>query len=292
MSRPPRIMYALLLSFVPAAVAQNMGTGLYAFGSYDARGFDTVNIGNLNTHFEIPIVNKQGRGLPFNYTLAYDGLIWSPSGNGSGSWQPDSGWGFHGALLGGGFAGYLEVRELRVSCGPPIGRFPNFGYMSYFAYHDPYGRRHSFNYHLKSCESGDTQTGNGSTSDGSGYSYGINDGMVYTRSGQVINAPQSNSAMASSRITDSNGNSVSNNGNGTFTDTLGVTALTIGGSGTAASPLTLSYPVTLQSDSATSATATIYYKTYTVQTNFQCSGITEYPVTSVDLMDHITLPDA
>lgn len=31
--------------------AQNVGTGLYAFGSFDSRGFDSINIGNLNTHF-------------------------------------------------------------------------------------------------------------------------------------------------------------------------------------------------------------------------------------------------
>jgi hypothetical protein len=96
---------------------------------------------------------------------------------------------------------------------------------------------------------------------------------------------------AAGSITDTNGNTITNNGNGTFTDTLGVTALTIGGSATPSSPLTFTYPVTLQANSATSATASIAYKTYTVQTHFQCSGITEYGATSVNLVDHITLAD-
>jgi hypothetical protein len=97
--------------------------------------------------------------------------------------------------------------------------------------------------------------------------------------------------VAISTITDSNGNTITNNGNGTFTDTLGVTALTIGGSASAGSPLTFTYPVALQSDNVSTATATLSYQTYNVQTNFQCSGVTEYGATSVDLVNHLTLAD-
>jgi hypothetical protein len=97
MNRIIRVVCVFLLGFSSLAVAQNLGTGLYAFGSFDSRGFDSINIGNLNTHFEIPIVNKQGRGLPFSYSLVYEGLIWSSTGSvGNNVWQADGTWGFRG----------------------------------------------------------------------------------------------------------------------------------------------------------------------------------------------------
>ena len=311
MNRFARILSAFIFSVSSLAVAQNLGTGLYAFGSFDSRGFDSVNIGNLNTHFEIPIVAKQGRGLPFDYSLVYDGFIWSQSTTtGTPVWVPDSAWGFRGQLFG-GFTGYLTHTQSSIVCtsvpgsgggaepveGPGSGGQPTPGVLySNYVYHDPYGRTHVFNYSLQNCPSSGQQiTGDGSTSDGSGFSYvnsGILTGQVHSRSGQIINAPDEANSTASGNIIDSNGNTVTNNGNGSFTDTLGVTALTIGGAGSAASPLTLTYPVALQANSSTSATVTISYRTYTVQTNFQCSGISEYGANSVDLIDHITLPDA
>jgi YD repeat-containing protein len=59
----------------------------------------------------------------------------------------------------------------------------------------------------------------------------------------------------------------------------------------AASPVTFTYPVVEQLGGATTASANLYYKSYTVQTNFGCSGIVEYGSTVVNLVDHITLAD-
>lgn len=180
---------------------------------------------------------------------------------------------------------------------PPIEGSPQYGYqLTNYVYHDPYGGNHRFAYSIKECDEAEGYpkvSGNGSTSDGSGLSYGVDTGVISTRSGSVIVAPENVGVNQSSygSITDSNGNAITNNGNGTFTDTLGVTALTIGGGAAYGNPLTYKYPVALQSDSATTATVTVYYKTYTVQTYFQCSGISEYGATSVDLIDHIVFPD-
>src|ERR1700744_4033686 len=117
MNRIVRLLSLLLLCMSSVLFAQNLGTGLYKFGSFDSRGFDTINLGNLNTHFEIPIVNKQGRGLPFTYTLAYDGLVWSSSvSTGTGIWQPASGWGFNGVLLGGAYTGYMTSTTQTIQC--------------------------------------------------------------------------------------------------------------------------------------------------------------------------------
>jgi hypothetical protein len=88
--------------------AQAPGTGAYAYASFDNRGFDSVNLGNLNTRFTISIVNRAGRGLPFDYVIQNEGLIWNPVTTGSTTvWTPDPSWGFNGQLNGTGFSGYL-----------------------------------------------------------------------------------------------------------------------------------------------------------------------------------------
>src|ERR1700722_7777817 len=147
-----RMFCAVMLSISSVAVAQSLGTGLYPFGSFDSRGFDSINLGNLNTHFEIPVFNKQGRGVPFSYVIAYDGMIWEPlTTNGETVWNPDSQWGFHGQLAGAGVGviGYLTTTQ-----GP--GGNCNTGGTTHqqnlgtlitnLTYHDPYGRSHRFNY--------------------------------------------------------------------------------------------------------------------------------------------------
>jgi hypothetical protein len=72
MNRIVRSFCVFLLSFSSLAMAQSLGTGLYGFGSFDSRGFDTINLGNLNAHITIPIFHKTGRGIPFAYDLTYD----------------------------------------------------------------------------------------------------------------------------------------------------------------------------------------------------------------------------
>ena len=294
MNRFVRVLFLVLLITSPTLLAQNLGTGLYAFGSFDSRGFDTTNIGNLNTHFEIPIVSKKGRGLDFNYAFAYDSLVWSPVVvSGSTYWTPDQSFGFRGEL-GGALTGYITYNQSTITCLISPGHTISGTKWTNYVYHDPYGKNHTFAIMKSTCELAPGTgliIGTGSTSDGSGLSFDTT--VITTRSGQVIKAPMAigRSQAANATIVDTNGNTITNNGNGTFTDTLGKTALTIGGGGNASSPLTFTYPVTLQANQATSAGATVYYKTYTVQTHFQCSGITEFGATNVDLVDHIILAD-
>src|SRR5690242_11633154 len=76
----------LILSGV--STAQTI-TGIQQFGSYAGGSFDTVNLGNLNVHFAVPIRHKAGRGTPFAYDLAYDNSIWQIGTSGSNSaWLP------------------------------------------------------------------------------------------------------------------------------------------------------------------------------------------------------------
>ena len=245
---------------------------------------------------------KHGRGIDFAYSIVYDGLVWLPTGdNGTNGWTPDGGWGFHGQL-GSGISGYISwTKYANALCGNDDNGKRNPGYIQKnWTYHDALGGAHLLNLSVTVCTSTGivTSTGDGTTSDGSGYYQG-SDGYIHSRSGAIIIAPENPVGVTTTagRLSDSNGNTITNNGNGTFTDTLGVTALTIAGAGTAAGPTTLTYPVTHQADSFGTATVSVFYKTYSVHTNFQCTttsgaAIAEYPATSVDLIDHITLPDA
>src|SRR5882762_924871 len=114
-----RYLCVLLLASGIFASGQQDATGLYPFGSFDSKGFDSINVGNLNTHFAIPIVSKPGRGLDFNYSLAYDSLVWSPvSTAGSTYWQPNAGWGFT-AVLGNGIHGYVTYTVSTNKCSVP-----------------------------------------------------------------------------------------------------------------------------------------------------------------------------
>jgi hypothetical protein len=63
-------------------------TGLPPFASIQGGGFDSVNLQNLNITFAIPVVSHPGRGISFNYALAYNSLLYARVSNGStASWS-------------------------------------------------------------------------------------------------------------------------------------------------------------------------------------------------------------
>jgi hypothetical protein len=288
----------LILVLCGVARAQTVATGLHSFGSFDNPGFDFVDRGSLNVHFAIPIVSKAGRGLPFSYALVYDGLIWSPTNAaGTSGWSPDATFGMHGYLLNDGYKGYLSYRTLGGSC-VVANRTLSFTYTSNPAYHDSLGAIHSFNFRLTyTCGQGGpvfTNSGNGSATDGSGYTFSSPN--VITPQGQTLSLPTYvNSAPNTSNatISDANGNQVSNSSTGVFTDTTGTNVLNISGTGTTSSPKIFSYVTYGTNPNGTtppSASITMSYRTYTVQTSFGCPNIAEYNQTA-GLVDRITLAD-
>ncbi len=281
-----------LLAFTSISMGQNVGAGQYDLGSYDNKGFDTINLGNLNQHFEIPIVKKKGRGQDFNYSIIYDGLIWSTKptpGGGTSTWIVDPTFGFHGQLNGGitGYYTYSQSPDHTCS-GTGISAIKRTNYQ----FHDSVGAVHVFNYaETDVCGGGVTIQGDGSTSDNSGYSY--SGGVITSRNGLRISAVLGSGGSTYGTIDDTNGNRITINADGNMTDTTNSTALGITGGATAASPLVLSYPVANQSNASTKlVSATVFYKAYTVQSAFQCSGIVASGPQSVNLIDHIVLPDA
>jgi YD repeat-containing protein len=274
------LILAVVLTTISHAFAHE--TGSYPFGSYDSRGIDSINVGNLNVHFEIPIFAKAGRGIPFSYTLSYDGLIWTPVGvSGSQTWQPDANWGWRGKTE--AAIGYVSYKTAPAQCwisrNPPEWYYGTT-YRSY-AYHDLYGGVHTFDYSVDAC--GDS-TGSGQAKDTSGYAF---DGRVHTRNGGVINAPFTTDGSGTN--TDSNGNEISADGSGNFTDTLGVPqALSITGQGTASSPRVFTY----KTIGGALASVTVYYANYNVQTNWRQAGVTgEYHADGVSLVSQIVLAD-
>ena len=121
------------------------------------------------------------------------------------------------------------------------------------------------------------------TNDGSGYSAewqisssGIAIQML-TRTGNTINPGASSGVISMDR----NGNEITLSG-GTFTDTLGQTALTL--SSTSSS-------TTLSNGNPSGIPYTVNYTSYNIKTNFGCSGISEYSASNVNLVNQVSLPD-
>jgi len=284
------LLICALVSFAQLMPAQ-VATGLYSYGSFDNPGVESIDRGSLNVHFSIPVVNKSGRGLPFQYSLVYDGLVWAPAvASGLTTWTPDSSFGLHGSLLNDGYKGYLAYRTIVESCNRGSTVIAYGGY----AYHDQFGAVHAFNYSNGNCEVGNV--GDGSSNDGSGYKLNVSPLSVIARNGQTLAVPiylNSSPQATSGTITDLNGNQIVSSSSGVFTDTLGTSALKITGNGNASSPKVLTYLTYGSNPNNTtppSANVTITYKTYTVRTSFGCSGVSEYNQ-SVDLADRITLAD-
>jgi RHS repeat-associated protein len=236
-------------------------------------------------HFEIPVFSKPGRGTSFDYTLSVDTSIWSPQG---GVWTPTDGWGWRN--ISEVETGYLTRDSTNEECGlistelsaQLITTKPRF---FNFKYHDRFGVIHSFANTAGGCP-GDGIDNVSTSQDASGDvldTTTTGKWTIITPDGHSFKPPIGSTAGAGT-YTDRNGNQISTSGS-TFTDTLGMTALTV--SGTAPSPTVFTYTTS----SGTPASVTMNYTSYTVQTAFGCAGIAEYPATSVNLVSSVVLPD-
>lgn len=301
-----------LISFLAASETaySQVQTGLPPFGSFGG-GPDAINLANLNAHLTIPVLHKPGRGTNFVYDLSYDSSIWYPVTSGSTkSWNPVPLRGWPTVLSGGALSGYITY--FGGSGGPVcywtggavyMSQFTNFVYTEYsglthalpgqiITYNVPYNLWHS------QCPNLPPPTNNsisGFTTDGSGFYYSLSANSSTITSANITSpsgtnlVPQIGAPTGAASSTDRNGNQSTFDGQGRFYDTLSSTTpvLSIAGSGTPASPYTLSYVA----PSGANAAYTVKYTAYTVQTKFGCSGITEYGPTSNNLVSEIDLPD-
>ncbi len=289
------------------AVVPTVATGTYSYGTFDNPGFDTINVGNLDVHFAMQVLNKAGRGMPFYYDLSYDSSVWSVGQNSSAktAWVPVLNLGWRGVSE--MSTGYLSGVYSQQYCYTTVPEGPSGSqsvitgttiYAGGFVYHDQWGVAHPFSgqFNIVSGTCGtnvNIQTlGNAFASDGSGYQYvggpnganGSNGGNVVDKNGKVFAAPF-NTGSGGANVTDNNGNEISVSGTGQFTDTTGNVALTVAGGSPSAQ--TFTYRDTNGNPQA----VTMNYTSYTVETNFGCSGIAEFPATSESLVSSIVLAD-
>jgi RHS repeat-associated protein len=281
-----------LILGLPASITAQVATGTYLYGTFDNQGFDTINVGNLNAHFAIPVLNKAGRGMPFYYNLSYDSSVWYQTiVSGKLTWTPVQNFGWRGDTE--IATGYLSVN---INFDSTIrGGYTCFTttYQS-FVYHDPFGIQHTFvgsTVLYTGPSQCDLPTSHGTFSatatDGSGYTLNVTNydvGTLTSSLGKQFTPPLNVGAGTAATI-DSNGNEISVDGSGHFTDTTGKVALTVAGS--APSPHTFTYTDT----NGNPQTVSMTYKTYTVQTAFDCSGVGEYGPTSTSLVNTIAFPD-
>jgi hypothetical protein len=138
--------HACALLFAASSLMAQVATGLYAHGTFDNYGLDSINVANLNTHLTIPILNKTGRGAPFSYSLSFDSAVWTPvSVNGISQWQPASNWGWNGLNPAGNvYVGYT-MSTSSGTCGQyGQGSWQSWTYSNVF-YSDQQGLVHPFN---------------------------------------------------------------------------------------------------------------------------------------------------
>jgi len=277
------LLLVSLLSISAGLASAQVATGTPPFSSIGGGPVDAINLANLNVHISIPVVNKAGRGRPFTYNLGYDSSVWYPVGSsGSQTWQPvpntNFGWTAQTAAKLGYTAANLYIYLIYVPY--------TYCYQEYstdFVYNDMFGTSHYFPGAYATSGCAGYSAGGGVANDNSGYS--LSSALILTNaSGYVINPPFNGTSGSGSGI-DSNGNEITVNSTGIFTDTLGQTALTV--SGTAPSNTTFTYTA----PSGANAAYTMKYTSYTVKTNFGCSGISEYGPTAQDLVSEIDLPD-
>lgn len=299
------VLSLLFVALAALPASAQVITGTPPFGSFGG-GPDVINLANLNAHIDIPIFRKPGRGTALTYDLGYDSAIWYPVGSsGNQTWQPIGNWGWStqtqmltgvAFVIANGGACYTTILGHTKQTG-------SFITYTGWEYTDPRGEQHFYNSSTRAgwgvCNGQTVQpvNANETASDGSGltlttYQAIISD-VAYdiaqiTSTNGDVSTPPINSPTSAGGFTDRNGNLITMTSAGVITDTLGTTALTISGSGTAASPMKLTY-------TPPSGTPTYYevnYTNYTIATNFGISGIHEFKSTAaVPLVTSVVLPD-
>jgi RHS repeat-associated protein len=281
--------------------AQQNATGRQAFGSFSG-GPDVINLGNLDVSLDIPILHRQGRGIPFIFDLTYDSsMVWTPvTSGGTTTWTPQPGWGWPASVSAVGYiAGPVEY-DLTATCDFHTGAKSTTRYRAYPGYVDVHGTMHhasglstvTFDNGGDPACTGTNYDATATTDDGSGYTITIlhgdtvTSGTVATKGGGSLTTPIG--PHITTLAVDSNGNKITvDPATGKFYDTLSSSTPVLTVTGT--SPVNYTYTAP-----SGSVSVVVSYKPYPVQTHFLCSGVTDYGKSSPinnNLVDKITYPD-
>jgi RHS repeat-associated protein len=271
-------------------------TGAPPLSTQSGGTFDSVNLANLNVHFNIPIFSRAGRGQSLKYMETYDGLIWTPvTSGGVTSWQPIADWGWNVQSTGLTGKAVYEIRYANCTKTVNGSVYTMYYQVNYWlGYTDPGGTYHPIQWFTTNAAYSGCDvaipavlTGSGTAVDNSGYTLAVSvvskaevtgpDGMVSQATGYT-----------NPTITDRNGNyltTVASGSTTSYTDTLGTTALTV----TVVNPTTTTYSYTAPSGGT--AVYTFHYSTGNTVTKSGC-GYSTYSSTTVTQLDSIELPDA
>src|SRR6266581_1377979 len=271
-------MRRVLLSFAFSLFAISsfaQTTGFPPFGSFDAGRFDTVNVGNLNANFAIPIVSTHGRGTPFSISLVYDTLIWQNNGT---AWVPvtdRSGnpiWGWKTTWPIGDILHNHNITRVLIRCSIDVYDYKTTETYNGYVYRDPTGTTHGFGVYWKeitnNCTGSVTNTSvlTGYAGDASGFYIDINNldsPTAWTASGISLN----------SNAEDTNGNIttkvVVSSTETDWKDTAGLTAVRVvtNGSNTEYHYL---------DSTGTDQYFALKRQAYSIKTAFACGSITDY----------------
>jgi RHS repeat-associated protein len=277
--RATRVLFSLLaLTPCITAIARAQApTGIPPFGTFSKDFVDTLNLGTLNEHFELPIRKTPGRGLGFQAALDFDTTLHLDTTSPSGAvWAGDSNPTFNTST-----DGRLISTWSNVQC-----PYPSTSYTQHytnFVFWDIHNTPHSFgnvNIDTANCLYG-AQLWSPAV-DGSNYF------LTLTRQGQSFTSTvndASGTVYNPFAITDSNGNTVSG-GSGRYAqwvDSSGNTVLTNLGT---QNPQAYTYV----GPGASTETVQINYGTFTRTTNFGCLNAEASPGT-VQYVTSVNLPD-
>src|SRR5690349_3636073 len=299
--RDTRIYCGLLLCITAltsfAAGQGDTAIGLPAFGTFNRDAIDTVNVGNLNLHFEFPLFTKKGRGLNFSAKVVHDNALYRPMfANSFYSWNRNPLYfqsQFLAVVEGIGQVTYNNHNSPNgdESCWNGTS-FQQYWWYSEFAYIDADNTAHNFPNALVGGPAVCAQPTTATDSSGDGYRFTVSvDPASGNITQEVVTDPAGNVIdLIANTLTDPNGNVMSvtkSNSQSipwTWTDTTGYTALQLFA---AVGHQTYEYP----NPSGGSAEAvTLNYSTFNIQTNFQCSNIADITNFTTNLTTSINLP--
>src|ERR1700687_5447395 len=251
-----------------------------------------VNLFDLSVNLSVPLVSKSGIGQGFFLGMTYNNNSFVLNGvNGTSWWELIGNWpvGWIYTTIA-GFLHSWEDDTCPYGINNPI--YPTI----YTGYTDPAGGSHEFATPIYIETNGETHgTCHGHTMHDH-YSYLILDDSGLTANMYSSGSPKSLSTRNGTVITagspstsvDLYNNTISGpDPTGHFTDTVGVNEATLTYQGLWSTG-TYTYPTT---SGPNTATITITYVKKTQQTNFGCSGISEWTQSNVPFIDHITFGD-
>ncbi len=305
----------LLLAVVAGAFAQDP-TNADGVQPLEAQ-YSEVVLNDLNLHLDIPIVNKAGVGLPFAFGLHFNNNFYDPI---SGKWAQN--WNFMGGVSAFGWvSGDTQVFGTLVGYSTFCPSNPWYQHMiTLWGYMDTSGTLHSFpGIPPLNPIDGDWGCGFGFSSLTGllSYNYNLSFNLYFDQNFNLtatLTAPNGSVLHPAIVIWDTNTNAIShspgmslsdvnsnsitksstvNPGYQTFTDTLAVQELKYAGQGYCQTPggsgdtsTTYLYPT-----STGASSVLVSCKRYSIQTNFGCAGVSEYPATYAYLVDSVTLAD-